>query len=258
MTLLNTSVPAGAIGDKARFFAESGYVAFPGLLGNVTPIAEALSRIENAAPRLDGPWIYYEDVADQSGSRSINRIENFIEHDPVLAACAKESAIVDTLRAILGEDVCLFKDKVNLKLPNGGGFDLHQDQQAGWSRYASYFVTAMVAIDPADEKNGCLQVVPGLHNRGLIGTEWEPMKHDDLGGAPLVSIVMEPGDVVFFDSYAPHCSEPNRSMRPRRALYITYNLKRDGDYRERYYADKWASFPPDIAREPGAEYRYRV
>jgi hypothetical protein len=31
-----------------------------------------------------------------------------------------------------------------------------------------------------------------------------------------------------------------------------------GDHLERYYADKRASYPPDIERDPDKEYRYRV
>ena len=67
-----------------------------------------------------------------------------------------------------------------------------------------------------------------------------------------------PGDVVFFDSYAPHQSAPNLTDRRRRVLYVTYNRLADGDHRAQYYADKRLSFPPDIEREPDQEYVFRV
>ena len=44
----------------------------------------------------------------------------------------------------------------------------------------------------------------------------------------------------------------------RRILYLTYNRLSDGDQRERYYRDKFAAFPPDVARVPGSEYVFRV
>jgi hypothetical protein len=44
----------------------------------------------------------------------------------------------------------------------------------------------------------------------------------------------------------------------RRVLYVTYNRKADGDRRAQYYADKRASYPPDIERDPNKEYRFRV
>jgi hypothetical protein len=49
-----------------------------------------------------------------------------------------------------------------------------------------------------------------------------------------------------------------RSNVRRRVLYVTYNLAADGDHRVSYFADKRASFPPDIERTPGVEYRFRV
>ena len=62
------------------------------------------------------------------------------------------------------------------------------------------------------------------------------------------------GSVVMFDSYIPHRSPPNLSTRSRRSLYITYSRASEGDWRARYYADKRATFPPEIEREPGIDY----
>ncbi len=67
-----------------------------------------------------------------------------------------------------------------------------------------------------------------------------------------------PGDAIFFDSYVPHASKANLSDSPRRILYLTYNLARDGDHRARYFADKYAAFPPDIDRDPAKPYVFRV
>ena len=65
-------------------------------------------------------------------------------------------------------------------------------------------------------------------------------------------------DVMFFDSYAPHASDPNMSERSRRVYYATYNGRSEGDHMARYHADKHKNFPPDIDREPGKEYVFRV
>ena len=53
---------------------------------------------------------------------------------------------------------------------------------------------------------------------------------------------LEPGDLLFFDSYAPHYSDTNTTDRARRAAYLTYNAASLGDHRDRYYADKRAEF----------------
>jgi ectoine hydroxylase-related dioxygenase (phytanoyl-CoA dioxygenase family) len=77
-------------------------------------------------------------------------------------------------------------------------------------------------------------------------------------GMTFQSFPCAPGDMMYFDSFVPHKSEPNHTDRPRRALYLTYNRASEGDQRARYYADKHESFPPDIERTSGAEYKYRV
>jgi hypothetical protein len=64
--------------------------------------------------------------------------------------------------------------------------------------------------------------------------------------------------VIFFDSYVPHASGPNLTQTARRILYLTYNLASAGDHRAQYFADKHASFPPDIDRDPSKTYEFRV
>ena len=46
------------------------------------------------------------------------------------------------------------------------------------------------------------------------------------------------GDIVLFNSYIPHKSNPNLTNSPRKSLYITYNDAKEGDLREKYYLNK--------------------
>jgi hypothetical protein len=64
--------------------------------------------------------------------------------------------------------------------------------------------------------------------------------------------------VIFFDSFVPHASKANFSIKPRRVLYLTYNLIDHGDQRARYYADKHAAFPPDVDRDGSKTYVFKV
>ena len=143
-------------------------------------------------------------------------------------------------------------------MPGGDGFKPHQDQQAGWGAYASLFITTLVSVDEATPANGCLELVAGHHTRGLVGKEWAPLTDADMAGMQFVACPTRPGDVIFFDSFVPHRSGPNPTEHARRALYVTYNRRAEGNHRARYYADKRRSYPPDCEREPGKEYVYRV
>ena len=208
------------------------------------------------APEMPGQhWVYHEDSLTEPGQRVIQRIENFCPTHAGLDDLVRHGSLQLWTAALMGGPVVLFKDKINFKMPGGPGFKAHQDQQAGWGKYADLFVTALVTIDAATPENGCLEMVAGRHREGLIGEEWNPLEED---GLALQSVPTLPGDVIFFDSYAPHASKPNFTSQPRRLLYLTYNLLSVGDHRARYYADNHESFPPDIEREVGANYVFRV
>jgi ectoine hydroxylase-related dioxygenase (phytanoyl-CoA dioxygenase family) len=208
------------------------------------------------APEVSGRhWVYREDSMTTPGRRVIQRIENFCPYHTGFDRFIRDSALVRWSGALMGAPVVLFKDKINFKMPGGAGFKAHQDQQAGWTVYAPLFVTAMVTLDAATLENGCLEVSAGRHREGLIGEQWRPLEEQGLN---LQAIPTGPGDVIFFDSFVPHASKPNLTDSPRRILYITYNLASDGDHRERYFADKHASFPPDIDRDREKTYVFRV
>ena len=207
------------------------------------------------APEVSGRhWVYHEDSLTRPGQRLIQRIENFCPFHAKFDGFVRSAAVLGWVGALMGGPVVLFKDKINCKLPGGDGFKAHQDQQAGWSAYGPLFVTMMLTLDAATLENGCLEI-GSRREAGLIGEEWQPL---DAGGLELRPVPTAPGDAIFFDSYAPHASQPNLTSSPRRVLYLTYNLLRDGDHRARYFADKHASFPPDIDRRGDRKYVYRV
>ena len=209
-----------------------------------------------AAPELPGRhMVYYEDSLTEPGRRVVQRIENFCPFHPGFDQVVRHGELASWTGALMGGPVALFKEKINFKYPGGDGFKAHQDQQAGWTRWAPLFVTALVTLDPATEENGCLELVAGQHKQGLIGAEWEPMQEEGLG---LVPVPTAPGDVVFFDSFVPHASKPNFTKDPRRILYLTYNLAEQGDHRVRYFAEKRASFPPDVERDGSKSYTFKV
>jgi ectoine hydroxylase-related dioxygenase (phytanoyl-CoA dioxygenase family) len=224
----------------------------------VAELHRATAEVQ-AWPEIPGAWMVYgEQSLREPGRRLINRIENFYPYHPGFKTLFDGDKLLGHVSDLFGEPAVLFKDKINFKMAGGDGFKPHQDQQAGWSVYAPLFVTALVAIDDATEANGCLELAAGHHTRGLLGQEWKPLSEDDLRGVDFIPYPTGPGDAVFFDSYVPHRSGPNHSDEPRRVLYVTYNRLSDGDHRARYYADKRQSYPPDVEREPGKQYVYRV
>lgn len=241
-------------------FARDGYVILRGLLGAQT--MRSLIRWTDelqSAPEVPSRHMVYGETSLLDGrTRIVQRIENFCPFHAGFDQVLTRGVLTEAVSRLLGEPAVMFKEKINLKLPGGDGFKPHQDQQAGWSRYASLFVTALVALDDATLENGCLEIAPGQHRRGLIGPEWRPLSAEQMQGFTLEPVPTRSGDVIIFDSYVPHGSGPNLTAKPRRVLYVTYNRQSEGDHRVRYFAEKRAAFPPDIEREPGTTYTFKV
>ncbi|MCE7903024.1 MAG: phytanoyl-CoA dioxygenase family protein [Gammaproteobacteria bacterium PRO9] len=239
-------------------FRQDGYVIVPGLVDTraMTSIRHWTDEVQ-AWPETAGKWMkYFEE--DAAGRRILNRIEDVLPFHEGFRELAGSALLAGACGQLFGEPAALFKDKINFKQPGGGGFEPHQDVQAGWSRYATMHITALVTIDPSTRANGYLEVAANFRGQRLIGTEWEPLTDVQLAGIEWRPIEAVPGDAVFFDSYVPHRSGPNTTGSQRRVLYYTYNKASEGDHLRQYYADKRQSYPPDIEREAGREYRYRV
>jgi len=255
---------ASAVGcfgaEQLEAFRRDGYVVVPGML---SPDALAQVRVWTeelvAMPERPGQhMVYYEDSLREPGVRVLSRIENFCPYHPGFGELLNGPEMLGRVAELFGEPAVLFKDKINFKVPGADGFKAHQDVQAGWDTYANLHITALVSIDETTAENGYLELAPGAHRRGLIGERWQPLAEERFPELRYVACPTRPGDAVFFDSYIPHRSGPNRTEHPRRVLYVTYNRRSEGNHRARYYADKRRSYPPDCERQSGRTYVFRV
>lgn len=181
-------------------------------------------------------WLHHREMTDDGPK--LCRSENLIPFHPGLRALLTSGSLVTTASMLLGESAILYKEKVNYKLPGGAGYAPHQDAPA--YRFVDVHVSCMVAIDDATVSNGCLEVAPGMHHE-LLPTDGVGCIPADIAAA----LAWEPveareGQTLWFHSRTPHRSNPNRSSRPRRALYPTYNAASEGDRRADYYRQKKA------------------
>lgn len=254
--------PTAAVLTKAEIeeFRQKGWVVRRAFF---TPaeVRQIVDWTDELAVRPEQPgreMVYGEISRNGSGERLIQRIENFCPYHAGFERIVCQGKLQTAIDELFDEPSCLFKDKINFKMAGGAGFEPHQDQQAGWSRYAPLFITALVGVDRATIENGCLAIADMPRLDKMIGPEWEPLLDEKKGGHTLTPVLTEPGDVIFFDSYVLHGSDPNESSAQRRLLYLTYNPLSRGDHRRRYFDEKRANFPPDIERRPGDVYRFRV
>jgi ectoine hydroxylase-related dioxygenase (phytanoyl-CoA dioxygenase family) len=133
------------------------------------------------------------------------------------------------LTGLLGREPYAVQTMHYFKPPHARGQALHQDNyylrvQPGTC------IAAWMALDPCDEANGCLQVVPGSQSWPILCT----VKSDTTQsftdvtvpipeGTPVEPVFMAPGDVLFFNGQIVHGSLPNTTDdRFRRSLIAHY------------------------------------
>lgn len=244
--------------QQKRAYQSKGWALLPALFTKeeTAMLCAWVDELIGRPEEKGGVMLYRETSLHSPEEKVVQRIEDFSHrHDGFRHLLATERLSRLTSWALGGES-CLFKDKINFKMPGGAGFELHQDQQAGWSVYAPLFVSLMISLDPATPDNGCLEMADMPKLSSLLAPEWEPVKED--ARYNLIPLTTHPGDAVVFDSYALHASKANMTESSRRIIYLTYNLREQGDHRIQYFADKRASFPPDIERLSGKEYVFKV
>ena len=240
-------------------FHKNGFIHIPSFFtsNELDEISAATENLKETHPH-EG---YYEPSVLNQTTEILVRMEKILSWSPDLVTVFSSKKVKALLENCLQDEPVLFKDKVNFKAPGNRADLLHQDQQAGWSEYAPYFVSLCVCVDPNTSLNGCLQL-PNVqsyrHHKKIYGNTENPLEITDVPGLQLLEYPAEAGDVFVFDSYVPHASNPNYSEAERRNIYLTYNRKSDGNHHSQYYEDKYQTYPPNAMRLAGTSYKYKV
>lgn len=178
--------------------------------------------------------------ADADGARTVLAVRDDLGED-LFSRIVRSRRIVDSAAAFLGEEVYHYHHKLMLKEPRvGGAWEWHQDY-GYWYNYgclAPRMISCYVAIDRANQANGCLQIIPGSHHLGRLDhgkvggqTGADPARIEAiLKRMPLEYAEMEPGDGLFFHGNLLHRSDRNRSENPRWSFICCYNARSNSPY----------------------------
>jgi ectoine hydroxylase-related dioxygenase (phytanoyl-CoA dioxygenase family) len=221
-------------------FQEQGYVVVPSLFG-----ADEIERYKQHYMTMREAGSYPGDFngVDTTSSDPLKKYPRLI-HMHRWDALSRDWLIDPRLRrwltGLLGTEPYAVQTMLYFKPAGARGQALHQDQfylrvQPGTC------AAAWLALDPCDEANGCLQVVPGSHTLPVLCT----MKADTAqsftdvtvpipDGMEAKPITMNAGDVLFFNGQLIHGSYPNSTTdRFRRSLighYIVGEAKQVADW----------------------------
>ncbi len=157
--------------------------------------------------------------------------------------------ILDVTEALIGPDVYALQSMMFLNPPGRGGQGWHQDSYY-IKTHPDTMLGAWIALEDADEENGCLWVVPGSNHEPIYPPEGynsgsvhavdafkdlhavENVSHlDDEANTlsqvvtkypPPIPVPLRPGDVLFFHSHLLHRSHPNRTADRFRRSYVCH------------------------------------
>jgi hypothetical protein len=180
--------------------------------------------------QLDSDTGKYEDAGEQSkghkGATLDYRKIQDLEFDPLFLQCMQQPLFEDICRREYGNiPVSCFRAMFMNKPANKGTFlPWHQDRWTAFDRDPK--VTIWIALDPATQENGAVQIIPGsqhvlfnpAHESGFLS----PEQAASIDKTKIQLMTLEPGEAVLLHNWTLHASDKNRSNQSRRAFSICY------------------------------------
>jgi len=219
--------------EQIEFYNENGYILFEKLLDDemLARLQEETDRIVSEAAGLSEHNNQYdlEDSHTPENPR-VRRLKAPHQHWPFFWELAQHQPILDVVEALIGPNIRLQGDKLNMKSAEfGAAVEWHQD----WPFYPHTnddLLAAGVLLDDCYEENGPLLVVPGSHKApiynhhedGYFSGAVDPENFDWDMGKDLAALEGPAGSVSFHHVRIMHGSALNTSDRQRRLLLNQY------------------------------------
>jgi phytanoyl-CoA hydroxylase len=158
-----------------------------------------------------------------------NRVRRIYEpctYYPEFRALSECPKLLDSVADLLGENLLFHYSKINMKPPSiGSAVEWHQDL-AYYPLTNTDSLAVLLYLDDADETNGCLRVIPGVHRNEILNHSWNGLFRgqitEPVDGSKAVAIEGRAGTAIFLHGMTPHASAPNTSPYARRTLILSY------------------------------------
>jgi phytanoyl-CoA hydroxylase len=236
--------------DQTASWSKNGYFRIPGFATKETCDAMLARVVEivrsNALTAEVGVKVVPENnKADSPVENPEDAVAKIfgLHRDGVFETFALSEAVVDLIAQLIGPDIDVFLSQFIFKTSGAWGQPWHQD-----SFYFPFdpprpVVGVWLAITEATLTNGCLHVLPGsqvepVHTHvpdrrpGANHGYFEIIDHDMDHAEP---VLMNPGDLLVFDSHLMHCSTDNESAGIRAAMVYHYAAAGTIDHTEEFF-----------------------
>lgn len=215
--------------DHQQFFEENGYLVVAGVFSasEVEILREHFMDLRQAGTY---PGDMVADVPCHGDPlQQFPRMIHMHHWDEISRRWLLDSRLNACLSGLLGREPYAVQSMIYFKPPGARGQALHQDNFY-LQVTPGTCMAAWLALDPCDEENGCMRVVPGSHRWPILcpvesdaATSFTNITVPLPPDASSVPVLMDAGDVLFFNGSLVHGSFPNTSKdRFRRTLIGHY------------------------------------
>nr|BBH87402.1 hypothetical protein KTC_21530 [Thermosporothrix sp. COM3] len=199
------------------FFEENGYVVAKQLFS-----PREVEALREHYMKLREKGAYPGDLVgvDANSSDPLKRYPRMIHMhhwDTTSLQWLLDPRLNEILTGLLTREPYAVQTMLYFKPAGARGQALHQDQYFLRARPGTC-MAAWLALDDCDESNGCMQVVPASHTWPLLCTTQADTKNSFTDvtvplpeGQQICPILMQAGDVLFFNGTLVHGSYPNTS-----------------------------------------------
>ncbi len=211
--------------DAVRSFREHGHVVARGLYSaeEAASLREHVDGLREAVPSELDDGFHEQGAGDPL--KQWPRVFHPHRHDARVRRWLLDPRNTAWARALLGTAPLAAQTMVYFKPPGSRGQAMHQDQYFLRARPGTT-LAVWLALDPCDDANGCIRVVPGSQDWPVLcPTDADPEQSFTRESLPLpedapqVPVELQPGDVLFFNGSLVHGSRPNATPdRFRRSL----------------------------------------
>jgi non-heme Fe2+,alpha-ketoglutarate-dependent halogenase len=169
---------------------------------------------------------------EQLAGRPLHRLGNPSMHFAWAYRLATEPAVLDAVEEVLGPDLLVAGSLVLCKYPRDPGFVAwHQDNYYS-NLHLTPSLSAWIALLDSTAENGCMRVVPGSHQEGVLPHEEKGNANNllnqgqeirvEVNEADAIEVVLRAGEMSLHHTAIIHGSRPNRSDTMRLGFIVRF------------------------------------
>ena len=216
--------------NQINFYNENGFL----VVDDVFPmdvIEEArgavVDFVEKSRAVTEHTDVYDLEPGHSPQEPRVRRLKNPVAIHPVFNRMARSDALLDIVADLIGPDIRLHGNKLNMKAAEyGSPVEWHQDF-AFYPHTNDDLLAVGVYLDDCATENGCMLMVPGSHRWEILDHHQDgvfvgavDMEREGVDASSAVPVEVRAGGISLHHCRTLHGSATNTSSKPRRLFLL--------------------------------------